>query len=119
MNITVRAVLRSFETPALRLPAFDMEVNKDGIEDPVDVLERIFRLLNHVHPGDAARMPTGGKHRSLSCGDLVLITSFGSSAWWFCDSFGWRTISTKDADKLIADAGNPFAKPDPTNDEGE
>lgn len=58
-----------------------------------DLLNHIFRLLNHVAVGDGAKMPTGGKHRSLSGGDVVSIERGGVTQTYLCASFGWNLMS--------------------------
>jgi hypothetical protein len=89
MRAIVTVILAAFERDKPQtLPAFPFEVA--DLDDDA-VLGRLFRLLNHVMPGDAERMPTGGRHRSLSCGDYVVLhREGGEPIKYACAPVGWR-----------------------------
>jgi hypothetical protein len=104
MKVHCAVYLRAFEDKTVLLPEFTIDVPH---RDSTSTLEHLFRLLNHVMPGDGAKMPTGGKHRSLSMGDLVFLSGGRRHEWWFCDSIGWKQITRDEARELIA---NPVMK---------
>jgi hypothetical protein len=91
MSISVFVLLSAFEDVPRELPPFTL-VNAPGSTDEAR-LEDLFRLLNHVNPGDAARMPTGGKHRSLSCGDIITFVEHDDKRIWLCAPMGWHQVN--------------------------
>ncbi|OPZ65952.1 MAG: hypothetical protein BWY85_00119 [Firmicutes bacterium ADurb.Bin506] len=98
MSIAVFVLLSAFEEIPNELPPFNINEKVDPAyahrphRDEV-ALERLFRLLNHVLPDDAARMPTGGKHRALSVGDVITFVEGDDKRIWLCAPLGWRRIN--------------------------
>ncbi len=87
---SIRIILAAFEEEAVELPRFEHGGD----------LDEIFRLLNHVQPGDGARMPTGGKHRSLSAGDIVVRDGVA----WGCAMMGWYRMTPVQVKAYVEDS---------------
>lgn len=96
----VEVTLVAFEDQPERLKPFAMRLADDGSGDLAS-LEIIFRILNHVCPGDGERMPTGGKHRSLSCGDIVTFSAVDGRRSYLCASMGWKAMTQSECDSYL------------------
>ena len=54
-------------------------------KDAQQTLDSLFRRFNIDRPADF-------EGHSLSVSDIVRLTDWNASGWWFCDAYGWKLL---------------------------